>query len=91
MIFSLKIPCIYTDTIRLVAYSRTVETIFTVVIQTIKWHDCYKIRGNCFCVPLCFLINQNILQYINIKIEMNLCSDKTAKLADVSPLKETVA
>ena len=42
MIFSYKIPCIYTDTIGLV----TVETIFIVVIlaQTIKWHDCYKIQ-----------------------------------------------
>ena len=30
-------------------------------------------------------------KYINIKIEMNLCSGKTVKLKICSPLRETVA
>ena len=44
-----------------------------------------------FCVPVSFLKTRTFYKDIDIKSEMNLCSGMTAKLADVSPLKETVA
>ena len=44
-----------------------------------------------FRVPVCFSKNQKktkyFSKYINIKIEMNLCSSKTAKLKDVFPIE----
>ena len=40
-----------------------------------------------FCVPVFFSKKkkEHFYKYINIKIEMNLCSGKTAKLKDLFP------
>ena len=50
-----------------------------------------KIQGNCFlCASIFFekKKKKNIFyKYINIKIEMNLCSGKTAKLKDLFPIE----
>ena len=42
-----------------------------------------------FCVPVFFFEKkqQHFSKYINIKIEMNLCSGKTAKLKDLFPIE----
>ena len=46
-----------------------------------------------FRVPVCFSKKkkkkkkQHFSKYINIKIEMNLCSGKTAKLKDLFPIE----
>ena len=38
-----------------------------------------------FRVPVFFSKKEHFSKYINIKIEMNLCSGKTAKLKDLFP------
>ena len=45
-----------------------------------------------FCVPVFFSKKkrkkkEHFYKYINIKIEMNLCSGKTAKLKDLFPIE----
>ena len=44
-----------------------------------------------FCVPVFFLKKkkkkEHFYKYINIKIEMTLCSGKTAKLKDLFPIE----
>ena len=42
-----------------------------------------------FCVPVFFRKKkkEHFYKYINIKIEMNLCSGKTAKLKDLFPIE----
>ena len=42
-----------------------------------------KSKDIVFRVPVCFSKKKS--KYINIKIEMNLCSGKTAKLKDLVP------
>ena len=51
-----------------------------------------KIQGNCFlCASIFFekkkKKKEHFYKYINIKIEMNLCSGKTAKLKDLFPIE----
>ena len=46
-----------------------------------------------FHVPICFSKKkkkktEHFSKYINIKIEMNLCSGKTAKLKDLFPIEK---
>ena len=62
----------------------------------IKWHDCCKIQGNCLPCGSIFFREKNktknkktehFSKYIDIKIEMNLCSGKTAKLKDLFPIE----
>ena len=55
-----------------------------------------KSKGIVFCVPVFFREKnktkknkkkKHFSKYINIKIEMNLCSGKTAKLKDLFPIE----
>ena len=49
-----------------------------------------KSKKNCFpCASILFekKKKEHFSKYINIKIEMNLCSGKTAKLKDLFPIE----
>ena len=48
-----------------------------------------KSKETVFRVPVIFSEKkQHFFKYINIKIEMNLCSGKTAKLKDLFPIQK---